>query len=223
MHKYYAGIGALGILVVFSVIMGAIIAGSPFEQQAKAYDARRLDAFRFIDYAVQKYYLENHKLPASLSQISATPQTLKDPENKKNYDYQIVSPASYKLCTVFATDNSTGYENTGQPQPFGTNPNNLRHKKGYDCLAYFLPQNVLPSPTPPLPTTTSCPSATATGVVSDNTTTFLKITYTGPNASGNITIPKSNDILSTNSTKDLKIGDRVLIKNENCQTTVLRQ
>lgn len=133
MFKYYISITILGIFVLVLIIGGIIIAGSPISQKDIQLDSNRLQAFESIKYQIENYYRTNHKLPVSLGEISPN-INIQDPETKMSYDYKIIPPYSYQLCTTFLTDNSKTVANYNN---YGSDSALLKtHKKGYDCLTF---------------------------------------------------------------------------------------
>lgn len=134
MFKYYISIALLGIFVLVLIIGGIIIAGSPISQKDIQLDNNRLQAFESIKYQIENYYTANRKMPNSLSDLSSN-INIQDPETKTNFDYKIIPPYSYQLCTIFSTDNSktatNNYNNYGSDSALYKT-----HKKGYDCLTF---------------------------------------------------------------------------------------
>jgi len=132
----------LGIFVLALIVEGIIIAGSPISQKDIQLDNNRLQAFESIKYQIENYYKTNNKLPASLGEMSSNVST-QDPETKTSFDYKIIPPYSYQLCTIFSTDNSktvTNYNNYGSDSAL-----DKTHKKGYDCVALKLSDYVINS------------------------------------------------------------------------------
>jgi len=152
MFKYYISISVLGVFVIALIITGIIVGGNPIYLRDVQLDDNRLNAFGNIIYKIEGYYRKNGKLPVSLSEISPN-INIQDPETKTSFDYKVISPYSYQLCTTFSTDNSKTATN---------NYNNYEsdlatykiHKKGYDCLTFKLSEHTINSsyniPTVPL-------------------------------------------------------------------------
>ncbi len=135
MFKYYISIVLLGIFVLALIVEGIIIAGSPISQKDIQLDNNRLQAFENIKYQIENYYRTSHKLPASLVEMSSS-INMQDPETKTGFDYKIIPPYSYQLCTIFSTDNSktaANYNNYGLDSALYKT-----HKKGYDCVTFKL-------------------------------------------------------------------------------------
>lgn len=133
MFKYYISILFLGIFVLALVVEGIIIAGSPISQKDIQLDSNRLQAFESIKNQIENYYRTNHKLPVSLGEISSS-INIQDPETKTNFDYRMIPPSSFEICTTFSTDNSKTVANYNN---YGSDSALLKtHKKGYDCLTF---------------------------------------------------------------------------------------
>jgi len=132
----------LGIFVLALIIEGIIIAGSPISQKDIKLDNNRLQAFNNIKYQIENYYRANHKMPNLLSDLSLN-INIQDPETKTNFDYKIIPPYSYQLCTTFSTDNSktaANYNNYGSDSAMYK-----IHKKGHDCMTFKLSDYVINS------------------------------------------------------------------------------
>lgn len=145
MRNYYIFISVLGVLVISILILGFAIIGTPLSQQAISLDTQRLSNFSNIKRKIDDFYRTNNNLPNSLGELEVT-TPITDPKTKSRYDYQIVSPYSYKLCTEFSTDSEgiTKYTST----PVIILDSSEKHKKGYDCILYEIPKSYQKKPTP---------------------------------------------------------------------------
>lgn len=148
MTKYNTIIGVLTVVVVLTILVAMNVAGNPLSQRAINMDAMRLGNFSTISSEINTYYQKNHTLPDSLSQLP-NPSSIShtDPESKSPYTYTIVSPASYKLCTIFSTDSAKTQSSSDYLYYADSTKT---HKQGFDCLSYTLPAYLL-RPTPYIP------------------------------------------------------------------------
>lgn len=146
MLKHFIGIGILSILVFFTLGIGFSMVGSPLTQRGLKFDEQRIQDFYGIKSSIQKYYSDNDSLPQSLSEVEIPNyykeegrEITKDPETKKDYQYEVVSETSYQLCTTFSIDSakaeSIKRNNFGQYNYV----NEYKHTKGYDCIKFDLP------------------------------------------------------------------------------------
>ena len=185
MFKYYISIALLGIFVFALIIGGIIIAGSPISQKDIQLDNNRLQAFESIKYQIENYYTTNHKLPTSLGEISSS-INIQDSETKTSFDYKIIPPYSYQLCTTFSTDNSktvtNSYNNYGLDSALYKT-----HKKGYDCIELKLSSYLMNSTQQPSPQATSTsPTASITGPAVGSIGQQLTFTATANAIGGNL-------------------------------------
>ena len=161
MRKYYIFIT---LLVLFSIglIVAVILAtGSPAKQRALQMDQERLNDFRMITNEINAYYFERDKLPDSLGQVAKQidyiPFDTKDPETGKPYTYNVTTRKTYELCTTFSLPSE---EQTSSAKPEFSYPymSDLKHKKGYDCIEFTIPNNDDPYGKPaPMPEVNSEP------------------------------------------------------------------
>lgn len=143
MFKYNLFILFLGIFVLSLVIVGFSIVGSPIYQQQVRLDEIRLNNFSQIKLEIENYYRKNSSLPANLQTINNQGNLqLNDPKDKTPYHYEILSPISYKLCANFSTDSQIIDNNRIDIY------SSQKHKKGYDCIMYILPEYLQRTPTP---------------------------------------------------------------------------
>lgn len=127
--KIFGAISA--VLIVASFVGAFFIIESPAVSRNKAYDSTRTQDLTNIKYAIDNYYSEYKKLPASLDELKKNNAYLKliDPETKKPYEYKISDEISYQLCTEFKYSNK---ETADQEKYFyGTE---FSHDSGYNCF-----------------------------------------------------------------------------------------
>ena len=139
MRKYYLGILVINIIVIVLVVAGFVIGGTPGDLKEVGYDTARISSFSNIKYAVQTYYRSYFRLPNYLTDIIASPESLRDPQTKELFTYTKESSMSYKLCAKFSTDSAKIKAKYAKDYYGGYNyggPNENEHKKGFDCITY---------------------------------------------------------------------------------------
>jgi len=131
------------------VVLGFFLGGTPSSQQELRFDEMRLTDFSIINSEIRGYFTKNRLLPGDLHTLKISDTNTNDPQNKNPYNYEILSATSYKLCTNFSVESKD------------TNNDSQKHKKGYDCIVYTLPNYLLiETPTPILLSPTFIPSPT---------------------------------------------------------------
>lgn len=93
----------LGVVILFIAISGFLIFKSI---QSKRLDQKRLNDIAILKGTVEKYHKDYKFLPVSIASFSHiyTTNDPKDPETKKDYIYEIISPTEYKFCTKFSSN-----------------------------------------------------------------------------------------------------------------------
>ena len=118
--------------VVFGIVAGFWILGTPGRQRQIASDRQRLSDLVAIaqnlhqDYQAQQ---DNFQLPDSL----ATDEQRTDPITRQLYEYNRLTDTTFELCATFATDSST-YPFSNRPRP----PEGRRwdHPEGRHCFEF---------------------------------------------------------------------------------------
>ena len=99
----YAGI-VVSCIVVTSVILGVLLAGSPFKERTKKLDDRRTNDLMMIQNYIVEYWQNKGKLPENLSMLNDKLRNViipQDPETKTEYGYGIKNGETFILCGVF--------------------------------------------------------------------------------------------------------------------------
>lgn len=140
MRKYYLGILVINIIVIILVVAGFMIGGTPGNLKDIGYDTIRISSFSNIKYAVQTYYRTYFRLPNYLTDITISPESLRDPQTKEFFTYTKESSMSYKLCAKFSTDSAdikAKYAKDYYPGSYNyAEIDANEHKKGFDCISY---------------------------------------------------------------------------------------
>ncbi len=97
-------LGAALVVTVAAVVAGVIVVGTPAKGRMQRLDRVRADDLRAIMTAVDRYWRQHERLPASLRDLAADPRaevSVIDPATEAEYEYRIVDDDSYELCAVF--------------------------------------------------------------------------------------------------------------------------
>ena len=122
-------------IVAVAVIAGLIVSGSPAEQRRLRADDRRVDDLQRLSGTIRRYYNETESLPPDLGTLvdgwalSGIPL---DPETEAEYEYEIVTGNTYRLCADFSRESRTN-----APRDFWT------HGSGRQCYAFDYSEIVL--------------------------------------------------------------------------------
>lgn len=155
MKSSYLIIVVITAVVIFALVYGFGSIASPFVVRGLKFDQQRLSDFSNLRYSIESYSRSVHKLPKALTDLNSnsfgyySANAYKDPETQKEYDYAVATETSYKLCTVFSLDSAEAKkfsESNNSPYYYYYQSGNIPdHKKGYDCITYNLPPEIIPT------------------------------------------------------------------------------
>lgn len=156
MIKNYIGILVLSFVVITAIIYAFNSSGSPARVRGMKFDSQRASDITNLKNIIESYYRSNNKLPATLSEASASyfvddsTQSPTDPETKKPYTYIPSLGNEYKLCAVFSFSNMNIPKNRQNSYSYYSE---AKHPKGYYCIDGKVPFPTMPPqpPTPPEP------------------------------------------------------------------------
>ena len=141
---------AVGILVLFSVISGFFIAGTP--QQARQYrlDEQRVSDLENIKWQVVSYWQRKGALPANLGSLNdeiGGYNTPADPTTGIPYEYRTTGNLSFELCATFARESRI--KNAPAPEPAysrvpGSVPDSWMHGEGRTCFKRTIDPDLYP-------------------------------------------------------------------------------
>ena len=118
--KAFAGIVA--ILVIVFIGYGIVLTGTPGQQRAFQFDQRRVSELQQISYAIDTYWQNNEKFPASFDDLKNQQhsyiQSVTDPKTQVAYEYRVLGDKSYELCATFETDSAKTAVRFKTPVPF---------------------------------------------------------------------------------------------------------
>lgn len=128
-------VGVITLLVTAAVVAGLIIAGSPEAERMRRADQQRQSDLQQISYAVDVYWNRAGSLPASLDELTKSPdvyvQNIRDPRTTETYTYRTTDVDAYELCTNFETPTGSGPD---QP-PRAASETFWDHGVGHTCYA----------------------------------------------------------------------------------------
>jgi hypothetical protein len=140
MHKHYGAVIMLGAFGLLVLGIGLSLVGSPISQKKIRLDEIRISDFSNLKYDVESYYRNNKILPLSLKDLNAYNNII-DPETQKEYEYKKTSDFTYEFCTVFSTDSEEVAKRQNKRNYYDSySGTNQKHKEGYDCIIYQIPQ-----------------------------------------------------------------------------------
>lgn len=149
MKKYFVFIAVLWLYIVGIIGISFAIIGSPSKAQGYRFDQQRISHFKLLKNRIQTIYSDSKELPSTISSFRFLSYA-KDPQSHRLYDYTIVSPTSFKLCTTFSEDPQQRYND----YQFDNSDMNEYHK-GYSCILYTVTNYSNTNYLTPTPTNTS--------------------------------------------------------------------
>lgn len=119
--------GVVSVVVFAAVIAGIVILGSPSEERARRLDQRRVSELRGIRSAVDFFYVDKGRLPASLDELATQPgvRVSADPVTNEAYRYRPLGGDAFELCATF--------ERASELQP-GSGVDIWQHPAGAHCF-----------------------------------------------------------------------------------------
>ena len=129
--------GSIAVTAI-ALVSAFFFIDSPLKVRDQKYDQAIINKFEQIDNAINAYYGENQKLPASLNDLLSGGSTyyildkeITDPTTGQAFVYKINGKDFYELCATFKTSN----KNTDIDTYIGGYNNKLwLHDVGYQCL-----------------------------------------------------------------------------------------
>jgi len=122
-----ASIGVI-LIVLATVIAGLVISGSPEEQRLLRTDDRRVTDLQQLSRSIERYYRDTEMLPSDLETLLngwASSGLPLDPETNQDYDYELESGRTYRLCADFALNSRPNRQ-----------PDFWSHAGGHQCYSF---------------------------------------------------------------------------------------
>lgn len=100
------------VIIVAAIVTGFSIIGSPRTQRLIRYDNQKVTDLQNIQWQVISVWQRKGTIPATISELNdplSGYQLPTDPQTKENYEYVMMGPKSFQLCTMFnrGADNAT--------------------------------------------------------------------------------------------------------------------
>ncbi len=143
-----------GLLVVFTVVAGFFIVGTPQQAHRMRLDEQRVSDLMSIQSQVTYFYQQKRILPASLSQLQdpllgfAVPA---DPTTGAAYEYAKTGDLAFQLCATFQEEGTnTGYGASRvvteySKSPYGNVQDNWQHGVGRVCFERMIDPDFYPA------------------------------------------------------------------------------
>lgn len=108
--KGYFALGG-GVVILAAITFGFTVFGSPATQRALRFDAERVSDLQMIQYQAVEYWRTKGGVPGTLDDlkdplIGAIIPT--DPKTQESYEYEMISPLSFRLCATFERASKAG-------------------------------------------------------------------------------------------------------------------
>ena len=112
------------VIVIFAIVLGFIVGGTPFESRLKNLDLQRVNDLTQISQGITQFAYDNSRLPINFSELKDNARynyyvsKTNDPETNKEYEYRVISQTDYELCAEFSLST---FEILGSnyPVPYG--------------------------------------------------------------------------------------------------------
>jgi hypothetical protein len=108
-----AGAAVLAIataVVVASIIAAVIMVGGPESGRLERLDESRVDDLQSVMKAIDRFWTDRERLPASLQELGEDPRVridFLDPGSGEPYEYRGLKGRTYELCAVFDQESRT--------------------------------------------------------------------------------------------------------------------
>lgn len=136
------------VIIIATLVTSFFFVESPAQTRAKKQDNTILDQFERIDSAINTYYMDNKKLPASLQDLTGTKpgyyiseDDLKDQVSKEKFGYKLTGKDTYELCASFRTTNK------GKDQLDYYLRDRWPHEAGQQCIGQKIRTELKVAPT----------------------------------------------------------------------------
>lgn len=130
--------GIVGLVVLFSVVGGFFIMGSPQDQRLYRFDQEKISDLQNIQWQIISYYQSKDAVPEALSDLEDPLVGFilpVDPQTEEEYGYQVTGPLSFDLCATFNKESRGDYEKGARPVYVGVDDSgNWTHDAGEVCF-----------------------------------------------------------------------------------------
>lgn len=112
-----------GVVIVAAIVCGFVVFGSPATQRALRFDAERVSDLQTIQYAAVDYWNTKKTVPASLDELKDPVKGVAiptDPKTLESYEYEMISPLSFRLCATFERASKAGVTSIAEKMYYPT-------------------------------------------------------------------------------------------------------
>lgn len=141
----------VSLFVIFAIVFGFFVMGSPYEQKEKRFDANRVSHLQMIQGQIVSYWQSKHVLPEALTDLNDPISGFvlpMDPSTQALYEYKRNNELSFELCAVFSreTPEGTVNENFTRPVSVYKDPSNenWKHGVGRTCFTRTIDPELYP-------------------------------------------------------------------------------
>ena len=92
------------VAVAAAIVAGLFVLGTPEEQRAERFDARRVQDLRTLSYTITARWTQTQRLPAGTPELidgQSMSRLPVDPVSKAPYEYRVTGRRQYELCATF--------------------------------------------------------------------------------------------------------------------------
>lgn len=144
---------ASAVVVVFAIVAGFFIMGTPGQIRREREDAQRITDLQSIQWDIVNYWQQKGSIPADLASLNdpiSNTIVPVDPGTRQPYEYKRVSPLDFELCATFVTVGGS-LDNPSVPKS-GASQDNWQHDAGHQCFNRSIdPQRYPVNPKTPTP------------------------------------------------------------------------
>lgn len=150
--KKFFAYGAIAI-IVFAIVWGFSVFGSPATQKAKKFDENRISHLQMIQNEVFNHWQIKKTIPENLDELNDAIRGVaipRDPRTNGAYGYEKISATSFKLCAIFEKVAGKSDINRGviPVSPYSS----FREFWGHDAGLVCFERSIDPSRYPDMPT-----------------------------------------------------------------------
>ena len=94
-------------IILASIIMGFVIAGTPGQQRAQRFDEQRINDLQNLQNQVLDYWIRKGTLPPGIEELENPLSGFtvpRDPDTAMPYEYRQTGDLSFEICAEFQTD-----------------------------------------------------------------------------------------------------------------------
>lgn len=143
------------VLVFIMIVTGFFVAGSPTHQREVRMDERRIGDLQILQSEIINYWQLKEKLPANLDTLKSELSGFippRDPQTNLPYDYAVIEPLKFKLCSTFQQSNlftpdemSRAVMPTPYKSYYGSNNEVWDHEAGLKCFERTIDPDLYPN------------------------------------------------------------------------------